>query len=134
MARVRVRDTGPELKLRSMLHRLGYRFTVNAPNNRNLPAKPDVVLPMFRTVILVHGCFWHGHEGCEDFRMPATRREWWESKIDANRARDARQEEALCDLGWNVITVWECALKSVSARKWLERRLPRLLGSSCGER
>lgn len=130
MSRIRGRDTKPELALRSMLHRLGYRFTVNAPNNRQLPGRPDVVLPKYRTVIFVHGCFWHGHEHCEDFRLPATRREWWTAKIEANRARDARHEAALRELGWHVVTIWACALKTIAARRWLEARLPGLLGDT----
>ena len=127
MARIRGRDTGPELALRSMLHRLGYRFTVNGPNNRTLPGRPDIVLPKHRTVIFVHGCFWHGHEHCPAFRIPRSRRAWWKRKIDGNRARDLRNENALRDTGWHVVTVWECALRTPSARIWLAQRLPRLI-------
>ena len=81
MSRIRGRDTKPELALRSMLHRLGYRFTVNGPNNRSLPGKPDLVLPKYHTVIFVHGCFWHGHENCPSFRMPKSRIDFWTAKI-----------------------------------------------------
>lgn len=130
MSRIRGRDTKPELALRSMLHRLGYRFTVNAPNNRKLPGRPDVVLSKHRTVVFVHGCFWHGHEHCADFRLPSTRREWWTAKIETNRARDARNEAALRELGWHVVTIWACALKTIAARQWLEARLPGLLGDT----
>lgn len=130
MSRIRGRDTKPELALRSMLHRLGYRFTVHAPNNRRLPGRPDVVLPKYRTVVFVHGCFWHGHEHCGDFRLPSTRREWWAAKIETNRARDARNEAALRELGWHVVTIWACALKTIAARQWLEARLPGLLGDT----
>jgi DNA mismatch endonuclease (patch repair protein) len=93
-----------------MLHRLGYRFTVNGPKNRSLPGKPDIVLPKYRTVIFVHGCFWHGHENCSKFRMPKSRRAFWKKKIVGNRARDLRNEDELSDMGWRVVTVWECRL------------------------
>jgi DNA mismatch endonuclease (patch repair protein) len=125
MSRIRSRDTKPEIIVRSLLHGLGYRFTVNGPKNRTLPGKPDIVLPKYRTVIFVHGCFWHGHEHCASFRLPETRREWWRNKIEGNRARDARVESELQSLGWHVITIWDCALKS---RKWFEQKIPKLIG------
>ena len=128
MSRIRGRDTKPELALRSMLHRLGYRFTVNGPRNKSLPGKPDLVLPKYRTVIFVHGCFWHGHEHCPHFRIPKTRSAWWKHKIDGNRARDLRNETALLAQGWHVVTIWECALKKKSDHSWLVARLPALLG------
>jgi DNA mismatch endonuclease (patch repair protein) len=112
-----------------MLHRLGYRFTVNGPKNKALPGRPDLVLPKHRTVIFVHGCFWHGHEHCPHFRLPKSRRVWWKRKIEGNRARDLRNEDVIRACGWHVVTIWECALKSASARRWLEARLPRLIGS-----
>ena len=105
------------------------RFTVNGPKNRTLPGKPDIVLPKFQTVVFVHGCFWHGHEHCPAFRLPSTRRAWWKGKIEGNRARDLRNENALRDRGWHVVTVWECALRNGKSRTWLLRRLPRLLGA-----
>lgn len=123
MARIRGGGTKPELVVRSMLHRMGYRFTVNGPLNRGLPGRPDLVLPRYRTVVFVHGCFWHGHEDCRDFRLPGTRREWWTAKIEGNRARDARVEAELRATGWHVITIWACALKTVETRRWLDGRL-----------
>lgn len=87
----------------------------------------DIVLPKFDTVILVHGCFWHGHEHCEFFRMPKSRAEWWTAKIEGNRARDVRNESALRELGWHVVTIWECAVNTIAAREWLWRRLPQLI-------
>lgn len=128
MSRIRGRDTRPERLVRSMLHRLGYRFTVAGPKNRLLPGRPDIVLPKFRTVVFVHGCFWHGHEHCPDFRLPQSRRDWWTLKIEGNRARDARSEAALLALGWHVVTIWACAVKTAAARSWLERRIPGLVG------
>ena len=128
MSRIRGRDTKPELALRSLLHRAGYRFTVAGPKNKSLPGRPDIVLPKYRTVIFVHGCFWHGHENCPAFRLPKSRLDWWRAKIDGNRTRDLRNENALRALGWHVVTVWECALKTTAARQWLTNRLPKLLG------
>jgi DNA mismatch endonuclease (patch repair protein) len=130
MSRIRGGNTGPEVVLRSMLHRLGYRFTVNGPKNKMLPGRPDLVLPMRHTVIFVHGCFWHGHEHCGDFRIPASRTDWWMKKIEGNRARDLRVENALRSMGWHVVTIWACALKNAKARLWLEPRLGKLLGAS----
>lgn len=128
MSRIRGSDTRPELIVRAMLHRLGYRFTVKGPLNRSLPGRPDLVLPKYRTVVFVHGCFWHGHEHCPDFRLPSTRSEWWTAKIHGNKARDLRAENALRSLGWHVVTIWACAVKTRSAREWLEKRLPKLIG------
>lgn len=129
MSRIRGRDTKPELALRSMLHRLGYRFTVNSRRNKSLPGKPDLILPKYQTVVFVHGCFWHGHENCRHFRLPKSRRQWWTAKIEGNRARDQRNLADLHQLGWHVVTIWECALKTVAARAWLSQRLPDLLGT-----
>jgi DNA mismatch endonuclease, patch repair protein len=129
MSRIRGRDTRPELALRSMLHRLGYRFTVSGPRNKTLPGRPDIVLPKLQTVVFVHGCYWHGHKNCSDFRLPSTRRDWWSAKIMGNSARDRRNEAAILALGWHVVTIWACALKNTHARSWLEAQLPSLLAS-----
>lgn len=128
MSRIRGHDTKPEIALRSMLHRHGYRFTVKGPANKSLPGKPDLVLAKYRTVIFVHGCFWHGHEHCKHFRIPSSRTEWWTTKINTNRARDLRVEDELRTMGWHVVTIWECALKTAAAREWLETRLEKLIG------
>ena len=134
MSRIRSSNTKPERIVRALLHRLGYRFTVNGPKNRQLPGKPDIVLPKYDTVIFVHGCFWHGHEGCKDFRIPATRRQWWTDKIEGNRRRDDRNEKQCRDLGWNVVTIWACATKTIDAREWLMERLPSLIDPAMGPR
>jgi DNA mismatch endonuclease (patch repair protein) len=128
MSRIRGRNTRPELALRSMLHQHGYRFTVNSTKNRLLPGRPDLVLPKYRSVIFVHGCFWHGHENCPAFRLPTSRCDWWQAKISGNKARDLRNEATLRALGWHVVTIWECALKTAAALSWLETRLPKLIG------
>lgn len=108
MSRIRGRDTGPEIILRSLLHRAGYRFRLH---DRKLSGRPDIVLAKYRTAILVHGCFWHRHEGCSNATTPSTRRDFWQAKFDGNVARDQANEERLIDLGWRVIVVWECELK-----------------------
>jgi DNA mismatch endonuclease (patch repair protein) len=108
MSKVRGRDTGIELFVRSALHRRGFRFRKNVPN---LPGCPDIVLPKYRTVVFVHGCFWHHHEGCKASKLPETRREFWEQKIAGNVARDANHTQLLNKNGWRVLVVWECALK-----------------------
>lgn len=128
MSRIRGKDTKPELRVRSLLHRMGFRFTVNASNNRELPGRPDLVLPGRRTVIFVHGCFWHGHEGCKDFRIPKTRTDWWQAKIDGNRARDKRAQVALAQLGWRVIVVWTCELANASKVETFKARMREELG------
>ncbi len=107
MAGIRGKDTRPEMTLRRGLHARGFRYRLH---DRRLPGSPDLVFPGRRAVIFVHGCFWHGH-GCHLFRLPATRREFWEAKIEGNRARDEAAEATLLADGWRVLTIWECALK-----------------------
>ena len=109
MSRIRGRDTGPELRLRSLLHRAGFRFRLHA---KKLPGRPDIVLPKYRTAILVHGCFWHRHSGCRNATTPSTRAEFWQEKFDSNVRRDARNRADLEEAGWTVMTVWECELKA----------------------
>lgn len=128
MSRIRSKNTKPELLVRSMLHRLGYRFTVNGPKNKQLPGKPDIVLPKYRTVIFVHGCFWHTHEGCKNYRLPKTRTEWWQAKLEGNAARDARRQAELRKMGWKVLVVWECELGNFEKLSELESTLPSRIG------
>ena len=127
MSLIRSRNTKPEIFVRSMLHKLGFRFTINGSRNAQLPGKPDIVLPKFDTVIFVHGCFWHAHENCEFFRLPKTRSAWWEKKLMANKKRDLRCQHELLEEGWNVVTIWECCTKTASDRRWLFGRLPSLI-------
>ncbi|MCB1064449.1 MAG: DNA mismatch endonuclease Vsr [Verrucomicrobiae bacterium] len=110
MSRIRRKNTKPELAVRSLLHRLGFRFTVNGAKNRSLPGKPDIVLLKYRTVIFVHGCFWHRHEDCKFSYTPKTRVAFWTRKFESNVVRDKAANRALRDLGWKVITVWECQI------------------------
>lgn len=107
MSRIPSRDTGPERALRSMLHRAGFRFRLH---DRTLPGSPDIVLKKHRTVIQVHGCYWHRHEGCKNATTPSTRADFWKEKFGATVARDERNLLALAKLGWNTIVVWECDL------------------------
>ena len=120
MAAVKGRDTKPELTVRKYLFSRGLRFRVQV---RKLPGNPDIVLPKYKTVIFVDGCFWHGHEGCKYYRLPKSNVEFWENKISNNIARDTRSEEALKDLGWRVIRVWECDIKKVAGREEYLRHL-----------
>lgn len=121
MQAVRGKDTGPEMIVRRMLHRLGYRYRLHA---RNLPGKPDLVFPARRKAIFVHGCFWHGH-GCPKGRLPKSRLDFWVPKIERNRARDTSVLSRLSDLGWQTAVVWQCQTKDQAG---LMRSLVNFLG------
>lgn len=108
MSRVKGKNTGPEVAVRRALHAMGHRFRIH---RRDLPGCPDIVLPKHRTVILVHGCFWHRHEGCSRSTMPAARREFWEAKFTRTVARDGEHTAALEALGWRVVVLWECDIR-----------------------
>ncbi len=108
MRRIRGKDTSPERQVRSILHRMGYRFRLHA---KDLPGRPDIVLPRFRTVIQVHGCFWHRHRGCKVATTPKSNTAFWQAKFEANVARDRRNAARLRRQGWSVITVWECQVR-----------------------
>jgi len=116
MAAIKARDTKPELIVRRYLHALGFRYRLN--HNR-LPGKPDMVLRKYRTCIFVNGCFWHGHD-CAMFRLPKTRADYWQAKINRNRERDIEKSRTLASMGWHVITVWECQLKPTVREQTLE--------------
>ena len=107
MSRIRGKDTAPELQLRSLLHRAGYRFRLHYPT---LPGRPDIVLPKYQTAVFVHGCYWHRHPGCPLAATPKTRTRFWQAKFDDTVRRDQRKAAELTQLGWRVITVWECEL------------------------
>ncbi len=108
MSRIRSKNTKPELIVRSLLHRMGFRFRLH---RKDLPGKPDIVLPKYKTVIFVHGCFWHRHKDCKVATTPSTRREFWEKKFKDNVARDERNQRQLRQLGWHVYVLWECEVK-----------------------
>ena len=112
MSGIRGKNTRPEIIVRRLLHRLGYRFRLH---RKELPGKPDIVLPKWHTVIFVNGCYWHGHENCHLFRPPKTRTEFWINKIHGNQERDQKNYSALYNSGWKVVVIWECAVsKSLS--------------------
>lgn len=109
MSRIKGGNTKPERAVRSMLHNMGYRFRLN---RKDLPGKPDIVLPRYNTVIFVHGCFWHRHAGCKYAYFPKSRAEFWHKKFESNIVRDRGVTIALENLGWQVIVVWECELRN----------------------
>jgi DNA mismatch endonuclease, patch repair protein len=129
MSGIRGKDTKPEIVVRRLLHRLGYRFRLHC---KDLPGRPDIVLPKWRTVIFVNGCYWHGHKDCHLFRLPKTRTEFWSKKIEGNQARDQRNYIVLEAAGWKVLVIWECAVskKKSLTTKQLEIALTAALKSS----
>ncbi len=120
MAAIRSRDTRPEMIVRRFLHARGLRYRLS---DRRLPGSPDIVLKKYRTVVFIDGCFWHGHEGCSQFKMPKSNSDFWRHKINMNIARDYRANIELRLLGWRVIRVWECEISTVAKR---EQRLEAL--------
>lgn len=108
MSAVKCKNTGPELSLRKAIHRRGLRYRLH---DATLPGTPDIIFPQFHALIFVHGCFWHSH-GCKASTKPETRREFWNEKFIANQERDARKINALLNLGWRVMIVWECTIKA----------------------
>ena len=120
MAAIKGKDTKPEMIVRRYLHAKGFRYGLH---NKKLPGSPDIVLRKYKTVIFIHGCFWHGHEGCKYYRLPKTNVEFWKSKIYNNKNRDELNEAKLKELGWRVIRIWECAIRRIRDR---ERSLEKL--------
>lgn len=108
MSRIRGTNTKPELLVRKYLFSQGFRYKIN---DKKLPGKPDVVLPKYKTVIFINGCFWHGHDGCRYFVVPKTRTEWWLSKIKMTKLNDNINHMALKNVGWKVLIIWECELR-----------------------
>ncbi len=122
MSKVRGKNTALELKVRSLLHRLGYRFRLH---RKDLPGTPDLVFPCRKSVMFIHGCFWHGHS-CARAALPTSNRQFWETKIGRNQERDARTLDQLRNAGWRVLTVWQCETKDEDA---LRARLVDFLGA-----
>ncbi len=122
MRRVRSKDTGPEMRVRRLVHGMGYRYRLHASD---LPGRPDLVFRPRRKVIFVHGCFWHRHEGCAKNRTPKTRRSYWTKKLDGNVVRDRRNQAALAKHGWAALVIWECETTDLEA---LAPRIRRFLG------
>lgn len=123
MSRIRSANTKPELLVRKFLHAHGCRYKLH---DKTLPGKPDIVLPKYRTVIFIHGCFWHGHANCKYYKVPQTRTQWWLNKINTNKANDAKAVKALKKEGWRIITIWECRLKPAKADKTLTALITKL--------
>ena len=116
MSRIKSRDTSTELTVRSVVHDMGYRFRLH---RKDLPGKPDIVLPKYRTVIFVHGCFWHRHTECKYAYTPKSNVEFWEKKFKANVERDQNNNRILQELGWRIIVIWECQTQNLEPLKYL---------------
>ncbi|MBP5743266.1 MAG: DNA mismatch endonuclease Vsr [Paludibacteraceae bacterium] len=125
MARIKGKNTKPEMIVRRFLWSHGFRYRINYSR---LPGRPDLVLPKYRAVIMVNGCFWHGHDGCVYYRLPKSNVDYWRTKIENNKARDMRDREALAKMGWNVIQIWECQLLPKNRDAYLEGLLSLLDG------
>nr|WP_174506094.1 DNA mismatch endonuclease Vsr [Acinetobacter sp. Marseille-Q1620] len=108
MSNIKGKNTKPEILIRSLLHRHGFRFRIH---RKDLPGKPDIVLPKYNAIIFIHGCFWHGHQNCRLFKLPASRTEFWEAKISKNRENDLKAKGLLLNSGWRICTIWECAVR-----------------------
>ena len=111
MSSIRSKNTKPEIFVRSLLHRMGYRFRLH---RKDLPGKPDILLPKYKTVIFVHGCFWHGHKGCKRSNIPKSNQEYWIPKINRNIQRDKEHYKQLKKIGWQAIILWECQCKRIT--------------------
>ena len=109
MSAIKSKNTKPEIAVRKLLHSMGYRFRLH---RKDLPGSPDIVLPKYKTVIFVHGCFWHRHENCKYASTPKTRKEFWNKKFNDNILRDKKNLEILSSLGWKIIIIWECEIRN----------------------
>lgn len=123
MSRIKGKDTKPEMLVRKFLHANGFRYKLH---DKKLPGKPDIVLPKYKTVIFVHGCFWHGHANCKYFKIAKTRTKWWLEKINKNKANDTKAIQALKKDAWKIIQIWECDLKPLKLERTLQSLLKKL--------
>jgi DNA mismatch endonuclease, patch repair protein len=123
MSQIKGKNTKPEMLVRKFLFSKGFRFRLHV---KTLPGKPDIVLPKYKTVIFVHGCFWHGHEGCKYFVVPKTRTEWWLNKISRNKENDVKNTKLINQDSWKVITIFECEVKPGSRAKMLSNLIKRI--------
>jgi len=128
MSRIKNRDTKPEFVVRSLIHRMGYRFRLH---RKDLPGKPDIVLQKYKTVIFVHGCYWHRHRGCKYAYMPKSREAFWKLKFDKNCKRDAQVQRELRQLGWQVVVIWECEVQDETILTEIIRKVLDVRGD-CG--
>lgn len=127
MSKIRSKNTGPEVFIRSALFRLGYRYRIN---RKDLPGKPDIVLPKKKAVIFVQGCFWHQYDGCSRAVLPKSREDYWHIKLSKNKVRDYENKERLLKAGWRVLWVWECSMKTKEAREKLPLKIAAWLEGS----
>lgn len=123
MSRIKGKNTKPEMLVRKFLHANGFRYKLH---DKILPGKPDIVLPKYKTVIFVHGCFWHGHNDCKYFTIPKTRSDWWRTKIKGNILNDDKAFQLLKKDNWEVITIWTCDLKPNNIQATLQTLLKKL--------
>lgn len=131
MAAIKSRNTKPEIAVRKLLHASGFRFRLH---RKDLPGRPDIVLPRYKTAVFVHGCFWHQHEGCKLASKPSSRQEYWKAKFDRNAERDKNSFRTLTELGWQVVVIWECEVRKNADE--VVQRLAKLLSdhhASSGE-
>lgn len=124
MSRIKGKDTKPELLVRKFLFSEGFRYRLH---DKKLPGKPDVILPKYKTVIFVNGCFWHGHQDCKYFVVPKTRTEWWLNKINTTIANDRKVVESLQNDGWKTIVIWECELKKEKSENTLSELIKKII-------
>lgn len=124
MSRIKGKNTKPEILVRKFLFSKGLRYRLH---NNQLPSTPDIVLPHYKTAVLIHGCFWHGHEGCKYYVAPKTRTDWWLAKINRNIERDKENKLLLQKAGWQIIEIWECNLKPVPLNHSLDRLYKRIV-------
>ena len=123
MSKIKGKNTKPEMLVRKFLHANGFRYRLHV---KDLPGKPDVVLPKYKTVILIHGCFWHIHKDCKYFVVPKTKTDWWMEKLNRNVENDLISAMSLKKLGWKIITIWECSLKPGKVEKTLNSLLRKI--------
>ena len=126
MSKVLSKDTRPEMLVRKFLFSKGFRYRKNV---KNLAGKPDIVLPKFKIIIFIHGCFWHGHENCEAAKLPTSNESYWTCKVSSNIKRDLQNMQLLIALGWNVMNIWECELKSINRGKRFELLIKEIIGN-----
>ena len=121
MSAIKSKNTKPEIAVRKLLHSMGYRFRLH---RKDLPGSPDIVLPKYKTVIFVHGCFWHRHENCRYASIPKTRKEFWENKFKTNVKRDKEIQEKIKNIGWKYVVIWECEARNIES---IEEKIKRFL-------
>jgi len=126
MSKIRSKDTKPEMLVRRFLHRNGFRYRLHA---KDLPGKPDIVLPKYKSIVFVHGCFWHSHAGCRRANTPSSNKDYWVAKLKKNKDKDIRDQEKLSSSGWRVVVVWECSLSTIDKRRAGLERLVEILQS-----